>query len=312
MPIRPTPARPTPRAVRLENAAFLRALGRTGNAHDAARRLGLSRSRFTRRHAADPAFAARWDAALALAQASLVNMSAPGTMSARSAERAPHIVRRRDGTVQVRRRPATAITPAAEHAFLAALSSTANVRLAATAAGFSHPSFYARKRANPAFAREWRLALEQGYTQVEAALLASWNEDSAEHDAWRHNDPPPVPPMTVNQALQLLYLHQKEVLGFQESPHTKRRRGESGAMHRMRLIAMSQASDERARQTYNIAQALRAQPATAPRSPHEPPPPVLPDLAQVAGGGAAPVQKYHDKRALFGGWRLEDWKKRDG
>ena len=64
-----------------------------------------------------------------------------------------------------------------------------------------------------------RLALELGYEQVEAALLAGSIPGAHDHDEWRHNDPPPIPPMTANQALQLLHLHAKTV-HLQEEPPT--------------------------------------------------------------------------------------------
>ena len=69
------PARPLTRAQALENAAFLAELRRTGNAREAARRLGAHRAKFTKRRARHPAFAVQWDAALALAQASLAQAS---------------------------------------------------------------------------------------------------------------------------------------------------------------------------------------------------------------------------------------------
>jgi hypothetical protein len=138
---------PTSRAYALENAAFLRHLRRTGNAHEAARALATSRSRFTKRRAKDPAFAARWDAALVIAQASL---SCPARAepprlqrqqscrwkaaegggprpkavvegplrSNASSDTTPHLLLRADGTVQLRRRLPTAISPAAEQRFL--------------------------------------------------------------------------------------------------------------------------------------------------------------------------------------------------
>ncbi|MEZ0242063.1 MAG: hypothetical protein ACAH11_01725, partial [Sphingomonas sp.] len=56
-------------AQHLQNAAFLAALRRTGNARLAARELGLNRSTFTKRRIKHAAFAAEWDATLAAAHA---------------------------------------------------------------------------------------------------------------------------------------------------------------------------------------------------------------------------------------------------
>ena len=87
--------------------------------------------------------------------------------------------------------------------------------------------FNRRRRKDPAFARELRLALQQGYEALEMALLESGLAGSHEHDDWRENDRPAIPPMTANQALQLMYLHQKEALMLAEPLIVKRRRGES-------------------------------------------------------------------------------------
>lgn len=78
-----------------------------------------------------------------------------------------------------------------EQAFLAALSATANVRLSAAAAGFSHSAFCHRARSRPAFAREINMALRMGYDRIEMALLESTLPGSHADDAWRHNEPPP-------------------------------------------------------------------------------------------------------------------------
>lgn len=278
----------TPRASRayaLENAAFLRALRRTGNEHEAARAVDASRSRFTRRRAKDPAFAARWDAALVIAQAALQN---PPAASARvRTDSAPVLVLRRDGTVQLRRLLATAISPAAEQRFLLALASCANVRLAARAAGFSHASFYARKRRNPGFAKAWQAALAHGYERLQLALIESWGEHAHEHDAWAHNVPPPMPPMSPNQALQLMYLHQKEARSFQEPQVLRRRRGESHEARVVRQALIYEAWQDRDRAAFRDAELVRKARGEGPYwgddlpDPHEPPAPVLPDLVQL-------------------------------
>jgi hypothetical protein len=143
------PHRPFTRAQALENAAFLAELRRTGNAREAARRLGAHRAKFTRRRARHPGFAAQWDAALAIADARL-NRRAEAS---RSGDRS-HRLNRVRGRLQLRQARAEALDHAARTRFLAALSACANVRLAARAAGFSHAAFYHHKRRDPAFARE--------------------------------------------------------------------------------------------------------------------------------------------------------------
>lgn len=309
--------RPLTRAQRMQNAAFLTALARTGNAREAARQAGIHRATLTKRRAKHPAFAAEWDAAIAVAHAALRGEGEggggdrPGDGAAGQAPGAPRVVRTRDGRWQLRRTPPGRLTREVEQAFLAALSATANVRLSAAAAGFSHSAFYARRRASPAFAREMRLALQMGYDRIEMALIESWSPAAHADDAWRHNDPPAIPPMTVDQALQLLYLHQKEARLLAEPAHIRRRRGETAAAHAVRLAAMYEARLARDREAFEIAEAER-QAGDARGDPAEDAPdPTLPDLAQVTGWSKADpaASPHHPGVALFGGWRLRDWRK---
>lgn len=286
-------ARPLSPRQLAENEAFLAALTRTGNVREAARALGVNRSTFTKRRAKHPAFATAWDAALAAAAATPAGEEAQGL----------HRVRTRGGS-QLRRNRAGGITRGAEQAFLLALSATANVRLAAAAAGFSHASFYARRRRDPVFAREMRLALEAGYDRIELALLVQGTGGGGAAEAWRHNDPPPIPPMTANQALQLLYLHQKEARLLAEPAHLKRRRGESRDAHHYRMAVMYQLGQARERERFALAEAgrrARGEPCWTPE------PVALPDLAQVSGWSKAkPGGEAGQDRALFGGKRIGD------
>jgi hypothetical protein len=271
-----TGTRPFNRRQAKENAAFLTALRRTGNAREAARSLGFHRSTMTKRRARDAAFAAEWDAALVFAHASL-NAAEPQPNT--TAE--PRPIRTASGRMQLRALPARALDRAAEQAFLSALSATANVRLSAAAAGFSHSAFYARRRQSPAFAREMQLALETGYERVELALLAAALPSSYADDAWRHNDPPPIPSMTADEALMLLRLHHQSVRLQEEPPHIKRRRGESREAHSYRLSEMYKARLQRDRDAFDVAEAERR--AAGIPSPFEPTPPSLPALNQVTG-----------------------------
>lgn len=332
-------ARPLSRAQQLENAAFLSLLRTTGNVRATCAALGRHRARFTRRRAKHPGFAAEWDAALAIAHAALNDPARAHARETQGAARSgpapppgepePHLHRTPGGRCQLRRSGTRRrLTRAGEQAFLAALSATANIRLSAAAAGFSHSAFYARAKASPGFAREMRLALQLGYDRIELALLESALPQSHRDDAWRHNDPPPIPPMSANQALQLMYLHQKQARLQEEPAHIKRRRGESSDVHSFRLAAMYQAHAAQQRALFAIAEAeRRAQGEPWLFGPeHLPDPPILPDLAQVTGwskakarqasrkadpsddAGSAPAAgAYHPDVALFGGWRLGDW-----
>lgn len=274
--------RPFTRAQALQNQAFLNLLERTGNARAAARELGVHRATFTRRRAKHPAFAAEWDAALAVAHATLRRDKAGRGAARRAGEGdGAHRIRLANGRYQLRRAGPRRLTREAEQAFLAALGASANVRLSAAAAGFSHSAFYHRAKTSPAFAREMRLALQQGYDRLEMALLESWLPAGHRDDGWRHNDPPALPPMTVDQALHLLFLHQKEARLRAEPAHIRRRRGESREAHSVRLAAMHAEAMRRDREAFEVAEAAR-------RSRGEPSPfdvPVRPvDLAQVTRG----------------------------
>lgn len=285
-----------------ENQAFLAALRRTGNVREAARSLGIHRATMIRRRNRNAAFAAEWDAALALAYARL-NAAEP----AEAAEGEPRIVRTGSGRLQLRRPQARRLDRKAEQAFLAALSATANVRLSAAAAGFSHSAFYARAHASPGFEREMRLALEMGYDRLELALLAAANPDSYRDDGWRHNDPPPIPSISAGEALQLLHLHQKAARLWAERPDRKRRRGETREQHSARLAAKWQANLNWEDEDRAIEAAIRGE---GPPGPHEPPPPALPALDQVEGWSKADPDKrgQNSERPMFGGWRIGDWK----
>ena len=318
------PHRPFTRAQTLQNAAFLRALVRTGNARLAAAQLGVNRATYTRRRAQNPRFAALWDAALAFAHAEISLPSreregnegwagaAPSNLRARGGE--PILVRLANGRVQLRSAPRGRMTKAAEQAFLAALAATCNVRLAAAAAGFTHSAFYQKARKDPGFAREMRMALIMGHSRLEEALLAGFEPASHEDDSWRHNDPLPIPSMTPGQAIQLLAMHNRSVNDSWDPPHRRKRRGESWETYTERLRAMFAAGEIRKAEMLGVAEVARRE-----RERGEPDEEAedgegiaaLPQLDQVTGwSGADPDKLVHNPdRAMFGGWRIGDWKR---
>jgi hypothetical protein len=316
--------RPFTRRQALQNAAFLEALRETGNPRLAARLLGVHRSTYTKRRAKSAAFASAWDAELAAAHAAFHREGGPRPPQGTRTRTCPHslrtvggelfVGRTRGGRLQLRRAPPGWMTKAGEQAFFFALSATANVRLSAAAAGFSHSSFYAKKRVRVAFAREMRLALHMGFERVECALLASSLPGSHEDDAWRHNDPPPIPPMTVDQAIQLLCLHEKSVRQSWEKPHRRKRRHEPWETYTERLRAMWTAEKAREAEDAALRRAAREEPPGDWRLSEEPPPPPLPPLHLVNGWSKAKPDRakatHNPDLALFGGWRLRDWEKR--
>lgn len=353
------PAGPFTRAQSRQNARYLRALARTGNSRLAAQQLNVHRSTYTKRRAANARFAALWDAALAYAHAT-ASTSPPacgrglrGGQSGRDhRSRAiggePILVRLANGRVQLRRAPRGRMTKAAEQAFLAALSATCNVRLSAAAAGFTHSAFYQKAKKDPGFRREWRLARQMGHERLELALLEGFGPESHEDDAWRHNDPPPIPPMTPHMAIQLLAMHRKRVDHGDLPDPMRRRPGESREAMSMRLSLMYQERLERDREAYRVAEAARNEQGARQEAEDGEGIAALPALGQVTGWSkAAPEQRseraaivssdgdgacrptgprsgarstprdngrvakvHNPDIAMFGGWRITDWKKR--
>ena len=224
------------------------------------------------------------------------------------------MVRTKGGTLQVRAAHRGKLTVACEQLFLRALSATANVRLSAAAAGASARAFYRRREQNPAFAREMRLALEMGYERIEAAALMAALPESHAHDAWRRNDPPPIPPMSPDQALQLLFLHEKSVRQGWEKPHRRRRRGETDEIYSKRLGAMWGAEKTREAERAALRRAANYEETGDWRFDEESGPlalPALPALDQVTGWSKAKGRaKHRPGVALFGGWRIEEMKRK--
>src|SRR5205809_400715 len=138
-------ARVLTRAQALQNRAFLKALRRTGNVRLACREVGAKYGTMQHRRRTHPAFALECKVALAFARARLASGSrARGTDGEghRTSGGEPHLVRLKDGTIQMRCALAGRLTREAEQAFLAALSATCNVTLAAAAVGASPRAFY--------------------------------------------------------------------------------------------------------------------------------------------------------------------------
>lgn len=221
------------------------------------------------------------------------------------------MVRSRNGKLQIRLAHPGKLTKMCEQAFLYALSATANIRLAAAAAGASARAFYRRRRLDPAFAREMRLALRMGWERLEAAALQASLPESHADDGWRQCAPAALPRFTADQALQLLFLHDKSVNQSWEQPHRRRRRGESDETHRERLRAMWSVEKDLAAEAAAVRRAARYEATGGWRHDDEPPPPQLPPLELVTGWSRASGRPaHHEGVALFGGWRIGDMEKR--
>ena len=111
-------ARSLTRAQALQNRAFLKVLRRTGNVRLACREVGAKYGTMQHRRNKHPAFAVRWDAALAFAQAKFdkVGKRGPGSLHGTGPRLSPGngsvfrtaggemtICRRKDGKLQMRR-----------------------------------------------------------------------------------------------------------------------------------------------------------------------------------------------------------------
>jgi hypothetical protein len=313
-----------------ENALFLERFALSGNVRLAAREAGVKYGTIQHRRASHAAFAQAWDAAAAAVQARLHLAGgrrgpepAPPPRSARSPSPGnpgedfrtnggePVVVRTRNGKLQVRLAHPGKLTHAAEQAFLYALSATANIRLAAAAAGASARAFYRRRAQDPVFAREMRLALKMGWQRLEAAALAAAEAGSHAHDRWRQCDLAPIPPLRWDQVYQLLCLHDRSVNQGWEAPHRRRRRGESDSVYSLRLQAMWRVETSLEAEAEALRRAARFEETGGWRHEDEIPPPELPPLELVTGWSRASGKPpHHPGVALFGGWRIEDMEKR--
>ncbi len=198
-------------------AAFLTALGETGNQGIAAAHARVSRSWVTLNKTNDPEFRAACEAAVAGAAARATERAAAGG-SARPSARWGYIdgeemvVRAGNGRrAVVARARLRQWTPRTEDRFLGVLAASANVKLACAAAGLSVASAYVHRRKWPAFGRRWQAALETGYLRLEFALVA--NGCSAFEPGKGFESDLPMPPMNYHEAITLLRLHRHGVTG---------------------------------------------------------------------------------------------------
>jgi hypothetical protein len=309
-----------------ENRLFLDALARTGNARMAAREIGRPANSFHYRRKRHPAFAQGWDVAVAAAHArfhlSGGKRGPEGTPPPRSARSPspgnpgedyrtrggePMVVRTRGGKLQVRLAHPDKLTKACEQAFLAALAATANVRLSAAAAGASPAAFYRRRRRDPVFAREFRIALRIGYDRLEHAAM----ERTLQAMSMDGGDPAwlaealaanPIPPLSFDQALQLLCLHRNTVRLDGDRPPGRAARIEHDPVAAFAAIG---------RNIDAIERAARFRDTGSWRHEDEAPPPRLPPLELVTGWSKAKGKPaHHEGVALFGGWRIGDMRRR--
>jgi hypothetical protein len=198
-------------------AAFLKALGETGNHSIAAEHARVSRSWVTLHKANDPDFRGACEAAVAGAVAQAKARAAAGGAAKPSAkwgfiDGEEMVVRAGNGRrAVVARARLRQWTPRVEARFLGVLAATANVKLACAAAGLSVTSAYARRDKWPGFAARWKAALETGYVRLEFAMIE--NVCNAFEPQVDFEPDLPMPPMCFDDAIQLLRLHRYAVRG---------------------------------------------------------------------------------------------------
>lgn len=97
-------------------------------------------------------------------------------------------------------------TDEAEALFLSHLASSCNVAASAAAAGFSAVTAYNHRRCDPAFARKWQAALDQGYARLEMELVRH-AADMVEN--FEVDPDAPFKQMSMREAIHLLAIHQR-------------------------------------------------------------------------------------------------------
>jgi hypothetical protein len=192
-------------------AAFFRALGETGKQTIAAEAARVSRSWVSLHRATDPDFAARMAAAIASARERLSAHATGVRPEAKWRAQAGEelVVRGTNGRVtQIARARLRQWTPRTEARFLTALAACCNVAAACRAVGMSQASAYNQYHRWPDFEKRWEEALKEGYLRLEMALLE--NAGRA-FDPVDYEPDMPIEPMSVDQALTLLRLHETRV-----------------------------------------------------------------------------------------------------
>ncbi|MEN2786976.1 hypothetical protein ACFOKI_08365 [Sphingomonas qilianensis] len=259
-------------------AAFMAAVAETGNRTLAAERAKVSASWVTLHRKTDPAFRAELDAALASARARLTAQrgGAAGMTPAagwRALAGEELVVRGGNGRrTQIARARLRQWTPRIEARFLAALAGCCNVRAACAAVGLSVASAYNHRARWAAFAQGWDEALAVGYERIEGALLAAGcamlelsraggGGPDADRGASAARELGEIAPellisgMTVDAALQLLWLHRQQVRGAGGAPGARPRARDTNAVYARLERQLDRFDRQRARKAAGRADA---------------------------------------------------------
>lgn len=293
-----------------QNERFLEALRQTGNPRLAAASLGVHRSTYSKRRAKSAVFATRWDGAILACHAAL--RLGGGERTAQGPKLRTEggeivVGRTRGGRLQLRRAPPGRMTEAGERYFCRALAASANVRLSAAAAGFTHSAFYQKRKKRPAFAREMKISLTIGYDRIEGAAIERTLQalNGGPENAWLADliVGNPLPRLSFDQAFQQLCLHRNTVRLDGDRPPGRPARVQQTLP--AALFAIGRNIDA-------IERGARFEASGSWRFAHEAPPPPLPPLSLVTGWSKAdPAKAKHNPAlALFGGWRIEEMERK--
>lgn len=178
-------------------AAFLGALGVTGNVAASAEIAGVDVTGVYRRKTRNAEFRAQWGAVLRARAVRASGVAAPAEMGLEPRTSASGVKMARAGK---RRWSAKA-----EAQFLAALANGADVPHAAEAAGFCQATVIGQRAKDARFAAVWLDAMVAGQAVVQAGLIAQAARDyDADNGADR--GAPNVPPMTVTERMAVAKL----------------------------------------------------------------------------------------------------------
>lgn len=127
--------------------------------------------------------------------------------------------------------------------FVAVLAEGCNVTEAARAAGRCRQRAYERRRADPAFARAWDMALEQGYAEIElmlmrASLFGTESEETILDSVGAVKGRKVKRGVNLGVALRLFQLHRERVARIRAEEADRAGDGPDGADARRRVDAM--------------------------------------------------------------------------
>ncbi len=205
--------------------AFLKALEVCGNQTLAAERTCVSRSWVCQERMRNPEFDGACRRVIA---ASVDRLRASGSNTPPEGwghlDGVELVVRGTNGRrVQIARARAGQWTARSEDRFLEVFSATCNAKAAYEAAGKSKGSAYTHRRRWPGFGRRWDEAEAMGYGQLEEALCERGENLFSSPELPADIARPSLPAMTVQEALQLLKLHQYQVREIGRKPGRWRR-----------------------------------------------------------------------------------------